>query len=130
MARLLLWTLPDPAATLRIWRHAVSDGTLLAFEGLSGGRLGAFRRQANDLVRRWQGLPPEHHRPYPPELSAHLRSATGPEALITSIEQAGWQGAELMPLDAVKFARRLRQRRLRPLLGVTQEYVMTGRSGR
>jgi SAM-dependent methyltransferase len=130
MARLLLWMLPDPAATLSIWRESVADGTLLAFEGLSGGRLGAFRRRAQDWTRRWQGLPPEHHRPFPTELSAHLRSSPrGPEALISFIEQAGWQGAQLMPLDAVKFARRTRQRRLRPLLGVTQEYVMTGRSG-
>jgi SAM-dependent methyltransferase len=129
MERLLLWTLPDPVATLSVWRDTVPSGPLLAFECRGGGRIAVARSMAWSLVRRLRGRPPEHHGPYPEALRTQL-SMRGPEAFISFIERSGWRDVEMMPLEAVKFARQIRQRRLGRVLGVTQEYAIRARSGR
>jgi SAM-dependent methyltransferase len=87
MERLLLWTLPDPAAALAAWRQVAPSRRLLAFEGLTAGRgyveaicararadapLGPDAAPSSRLVRcqhagapptdRWQGNPERSRR--------------------------------------------------------------------
>jgi len=128
MERLTLWTLPDPRSALRAWRAAAPQGKLLAFEGLKGRyrSLGSLRPRARTLLARVQRLTPEHHGPYPAELSGALPLAhePSPERLIDQIEAAGWRVPQLTRLRDVEFARRLPLSPLQRLLGVTPEYAI------
>ena len=132
MARLTLWTLPDPVSALRAWRAATPTGRLLAFEGLKTGResVDSLRRRGRTLLARVQRLPAEHHAPYPAELSSALPLAhdPSPERLIEQVEAAGWRVPQLTRLRDVEFARRLALPPLERLLGVTPEYVIVARA--
>jgi SAM-dependent methyltransferase len=132
MARLTLWTLPDPVSALSAWRAAAPDGRLLAFEGLWSGRghVDALRRRGRRLVNSWRGLPAEHHAPYPAELSLKLPLAhdPSPQRSIERIEAAGWRVPQLTRLRDVEWARVLAVPPLERLLGVTPEYAIRARA--
>ncbi|MEX2457643.1 MAG: class I SAM-dependent methyltransferase [Actinomycetota bacterium] len=106
--RHLVWTLPDPVATLRAWREVAPRAVLL--EGLWGraGALHGMRRRALDLVRRAYGVPDDHHAEYDTDLRAALPFGRGltPEALVEAAARAGWRRFRVDRLQEVEAARR------------------------
>ena len=106
--RHLVWTLPDPVATLRAWREVAPRAVLL--EGLWGraGALHGIRRGALDLVRRAYGIPDDHHAEYDPDLRAALPLGRGltPQALVDAAARAGWRRFRVDRLGEVEDARR------------------------
>jgi SAM-dependent methyltransferase len=128
MARLTLWTLPDPGAALEAWKAVAPEGRLLIFDGLWShrDRLESARRRGRTLLHSWKRRPPEHHAPYPEELAVCLPLADdpSPERSIELIEAAGWQTPRLTRLRDVEFARGLALSSLERLLGVTPEYAI------
>jgi SAM-dependent methyltransferase len=108
MERHLIWTVPDPVATLRAWREAAPRTVL--FEGLWGrsGALHGLRRRALDAVRRAYGIPDDHHADYEPDLRAALPFGGGltPEALAEAAARAGWRRFRVDRLREVEAARR------------------------
>jgi SAM-dependent methyltransferase len=129
MERLLLWTLPDPAAALAAWRDVAPGGRLIAFEGLMGVRdyVEGIKRRGRAKLRRLRRLPPAHHAPYSSELGKHLPLLQDPSPgkLIEVVEEAGWAPARLERLRDVEWARLLALPPLERLLGVTPEYAIT-----
>ncbi|MDQ3913315.1 MAG: class I SAM-dependent methyltransferase, partial [Actinomycetota bacterium] len=61
--RLLLWTLPDPEATVGAWRHVAPGGRLVCFEGVWGAadKVEALRGRGRRYLHRLLRRPPEHH---------------------------------------------------------------------
>lgn len=128
MERHLLWTLPDPVATLRAWRDVAPGGTVLLFEGLWGGAdpvervRGRLRATINRMLRR----PPGHHAHYPPEVLAALPlvDATTPARVSAVMEQAGFRAPRLERLRDVEWARTLALPVAERTLGVAPNYVV------
>lgn len=125
--RLMLWTLPDPAAALRAWRQVTAPGgRLLAFESMwtAAGYGESVRRRARKLMRR--GVTPEHHAPYPDDLIQRLPLVREPSPgrFIAEIEAAGWRNPRLARLRDVEFGRLVALPALEQLFGVTPQYVI------
>ncbi|MBV9452982.1 MAG: class I SAM-dependent methyltransferase [Rubrobacter sp.] len=62
--RHLVWTLPDPAATLMTWRSAASTDRLILFESAWGSAAEpheALKAWARTKLRRLRRIPPPHH---------------------------------------------------------------------
>jgi hypothetical protein len=111
MERHVVWTLPEPVATLRHWRQVA--GRLVLFEGL-WGRTDPLRRAADraaDAARRLMRTPPDHHAPYPEDVFAHLPLArqSSPGPMIEAVFDAGWTGARIKRLRDVEWAARLHE---------------------
>src|SRR6266508_95788 len=71
--RHVLWTQPDPEATLRAWRGVAPIGRLVMYEALrapSAAR--AVRLRLARAARRVLRTAPEHHAEYDPEVLAAL----------------------------------------------------------
>ena len=128
MERHLLWTLPDPMATLRAWRAAAPGGRLVAIESLWGDAdpLEALRARAWKQVGRWRGTAPDHHGPYPDEVRGALPLGTGthPRAVAGLVAEAGWVAPRLVRLRDVEWASTLEQRLPERLLGVTPRFAV------
>ena len=110
MERHLLWTLPDPTATLRRWRAAAPRGRLVLVEGLWGDLdpLERVRVASRDVLRRMRRTPPDHHGHYPPEVRARLPFGTGtpPADVVRVVSSAGWRAPRLLRLRDVEWAER------------------------
>lgn len=105
--RHLMWTLPDPKATLTAWRD-VAD-RLVLLEGLTGGAAylpDRLRQRGRALVSRFRRDPPAHHAEYASEVRARLPLAGGttPERLVSLVEESGWGPARLVRLRDVEWA--------------------------
>jgi SAM-dependent methyltransferase len=126
--RHLLWTLPDPGATLAAWRAAAPAGRLVLFEGLWGESdpVEALRGQAREGLRRLRGEPDHHHGSYDPETVAELPLARGthPDRLVELVEAAGWGPARLERLRDVEWAELLQLPASARLLGVTPRFAV------
>jgi SAM-dependent methyltransferase len=111
MERHVVWTLPEPVATLRHWRQVA--GRLVLFEGLWGRTDPLWRTadRAADAARRLMGTPPDHHAPYPDDVFAHLPLArqSSPGPMIEAVFDAGWTGARIKRLRDVEWAARLHE---------------------
>jgi SAM-dependent methyltransferase len=126
--RNLLWTLPDPAGTLRAWREANPAARLVSFGGIWGSadpwdRLLASARR---LAGRLKGHEPAHHQPYSDQILSALPLGSGvsPGQEIELALAAGWPHPRLMRLRDVEWAEARTLGPLERLLGVTPRYVV------
>ncbi len=108
--RHVLWTAPDPVASLRAWREAAPEGRVVLFEGRVGLRrpAGRAKEAAIQVVRRIYGMPPDHHAPYDPEILSALPLARldSPRPIIEAAFEAGWRAVRLYRLRDVEWAQR------------------------
>jgi SAM-dependent methyltransferase len=107
-SRHLLWTLPDPVATLRRWRAAAPRGRLVLVEGVWGqgqSALDRVRSSGRRLARRLSPAPAGHHAEYDPVVAAALPFGRGlsPERLVELVERAGWRNIRLHRLRDVEW---------------------------
>jgi len=106
--RHLIWTVPDPVATLAAWRRIAPRAVL--FEGLWGrqGALHGLRRATIHAVRRAYRVPDDHHDEYPADLRARLPLAGGMavDLLVEAAARAGWRRSRVVRLREVEDARR------------------------
>lgn len=108
--RHLLWTLPDPGATLRAWRTAAPGGRLVVIESIWGlvDPAERVRARARTALRWLRSTPPDHHGEYPAEVRAGLPYGTGtpPAAVVREVAEAGWPAPRLVRLRDVEWAER------------------------
>ena len=107
--RHLVWTLPDPAATLARWREAAPTGRLVLFESAWGRAAHpgeAFKARGREMVRRLRGVPSAHHGHYPGAVLAALPYGSGitPGELIELAESGGWPSTRIERLRDVEWA--------------------------
>jgi SAM-dependent methyltransferase len=106
--RHVLWTAPDPVASLRAWREVAPGGRVVLFEGAWGGAGPAARAReaAIEVVRRFYGMSPDHHAPYDPEILSALPLARldSPRPIIEAAFEAGWRAVRLYRLRDVEWA--------------------------
>ncbi len=110
--RHVLWTMPDPFATLRAWREAVRPGgRLVLLEAIFGGDdvAARVRRGTAEVVKRALSVPESHHAPYPEDVIASLPFSrlTSAAPVIAAVYQAGWRSAQIARLRDIEWARRL-----------------------
>jgi SAM-dependent methyltransferase len=113
MERHLVWTLPDPIATLRAWRDVTSaEGRLVMFEGVWGRSdlASRLRHDAAERARTALGVPEDHHSPYPDDVLARLPLARlpSPEPVLDAASSAGWRAVRFRRLRDVEWAARTR----------------------
>jgi SAM-dependent methyltransferase len=108
MERLVLWTLPDPAAALAAWRAAAPRARLALIESSWGNLTGIdkLRAGARIAANRLRHTPPAHHGDYSEEVLSALPHAGGlpPEAAIELVRASGWGQARLVRLRDVEWA--------------------------
>jgi len=133
--RHVLWTLPDPVATLRAWRDVAPTGRLLLFESAWGTTDGLerIRRTAQDLLARAASRRPPpsgHHAEYPRSLreAMPLGLGTTPDTVATVASEAGWAAPRLYRLRDVEWAMTLRQPLPERLLGVAPRFAIVAGS--
>jgi len=118
MERHLMWTLPDPAGTLRAWRRAVPDGRVVLYEGIWRPQdpVGRLKGRVAELLRRMLQVPHDHHGEYDPDLleSLPLARRMAPAAVLEVLSQAGFGRVRIERLRDVEWARLLAEH---PLLG-------------
>ena len=106
--RHVLWTAPDPVASLRAWREVAPGGRVVLFEGAWGaaGPAARAREAAIEVVRRFYGMSPDHHAPYDPEILSALPLARldSPRPIIEAAFEAGWRAVRLNRLRDVEWA--------------------------
>lgn len=107
--RHLLWTLPDPAATLAAWRAVAPGGRLAVFEGIwgDGDPVEALRRRGRGVVRKFARTNNGHHDDYPQALrrAMPLSGGTTPDDVVTAVTEAGWGPTCLTRLGDVEWTR-------------------------
>jgi SAM-dependent methyltransferase len=105
----LVWTLPDPEATIRAWRDAAPSGRLILFEsawGTAATGLESLRATLHRTVKQLRGLPDHHHAPYPADLLAALPHGSGltPDTLAAHAVAGGWPAVRVERLRDVEWA--------------------------
>jgi SAM-dependent methyltransferase len=132
MERHLLWTLPDPEGSLRAWRGAAPDGTLVLVEAVWGGAdpLEQARVRVRRQLRRLRGGSPDHHAEYPDDLRAALPLGRGPDpsTLVELVASAGWQRTRIVRLADVEWAERADLPMPERLVGVAPRFALTANS--
>jgi SAM-dependent methyltransferase len=113
--RHVLWTMPDPFATLGAWRTVAGPGgRLVLFETIFGSDdvVARVRRRGAEELRRVLGIADTHHAPYPDDVLASLPFSrmTSPAPVVAAVYQAGWRSARIARLRDVEWARRLQTR--------------------
>ncbi|MDQ6781882.1 MAG: class I SAM-dependent methyltransferase [Actinomycetota bacterium] len=132
MERHLVWTLPDPAATLAAWRTAAPLGRLVLFENLwpSADAVEALLEGARGLLRRFRRSPDDHHGAYPSSVAQALPLGPGthPSALVETAREAGWPDPWMERLRDVDWSSSLELPLPERLLGVRPRFVVASRS--
>lgn len=104
--RHVLWTVPDPVATLRAWRSVTRPGgRLVLLEGSWGGD-GAFVALADlaaQMIERLYGMDDHHHAEYP-DLALPLEGVSSPAPFLEAVAAAGWERLRLGRLRDVEWA--------------------------
>jgi SAM-dependent methyltransferase len=113
MERHVVWTLPDPAGTLRAWRDVTATGgRLVLFEGVWGRSdlISKVRHGTAERARAALGIPDDHHAPYPDDVLATLPLARlpSPEPVLEAAALAGWSAVRFRRLRDVEWAARVR----------------------
>lgn len=127
--RHVVWTLPDPVATLDTWRAAAPKGRLLLFEsawGSAGGTREALRARLRTAVRKVQSVPPAHHSSYSPGMLGALPFGTGVSAdtLVELTQSSAWGTARVERLRDVEWSIVQARTGVDRLLGATPSYVV------
>jgi hypothetical protein len=129
MERHLVWTLPDPRATLAGWRAVAPYGRLVLVEGLWGqvDPLEMARSKVRELIRRARRVPGDHHAPYSPEITSALPFGHGthPSALIEVVAASGWPDPWIERLRDVEWAATISLPLPERLIGVPPRFVVT-----
>ncbi len=107
--RHLVWTLPDPGATLARWREAAPAGRVVLFESAWGSAAHpseALKARAREILRRLRGTPAAHHGDYPSGVLATLPYSSGiaPGELVELVESSGWRSTRIERLRDVEWA--------------------------
>jgi SAM-dependent methyltransferase len=128
MERHLLWTLPDPLATLGAWRGAAPGGRLVVVESVWGGvdPVEALRGRGRDWLRRRRNVAPDHHGPYPDAVRAALPlgSGTHPRVVASMVAEAGWVNPRLVRLRDVEWATTLELDVVERFFGVAPRFAI------
>jgi len=130
MERHLLWTLPDPRATLAAWRAAAPTGRLVLAETLWGSvdRTERLRTKARRARRRLTpgAEQPEHHAEYTADMrrSLPLQGGTTPTRLVELAVQAGWTVPRVERLRDIEWAERRELPAVDRLIGVTPRFAV------
>lgn len=135
MERHVVWTLPEPRATLDTWRAAAPDGRLLLFEsawGAGADPLAALQARLRSTVRKLKKAPPHHHGSYSPEMVDALPHGTGvsADALVELVQSSAWGPPRVERLRDVEWSIVQGASGIEGLLGVTSRYVVIAGSGR
>lgn len=107
--RHLVWTLPDPVATLMAWRTVAPSGRLVLFESTWGSAADLYeapKAWARTKLGRLRKTPPAHHGDYPREVRAALPLGDGvpPGKLVEVVESSGWEPAHLERLLDIEWS--------------------------
>lgn len=94
--RHVVWTLPDPDATLGAWHRVARSGRLVLFETRWGTAAAGWERTRARLRHGLAGMlrrGHDHHAPYPEGARRALPFAEGtpPQALASAAARAGWR---------------------------------------
>lgn len=129
MERHLLWTLPDPVATLKAWRAAAPSGRLVVIEGVWGDadRGEAVRGKARHLLGRVRGRTNDHHAPYESAVLSELPLGRGtpPSKVVEAVAASGWPDPWLERLRDVEWASAVGLPMPERLLGVAPHFAVT-----
>lgn len=128
--RHLLWTLPDPSATMRGWREAAPGAKLVLFESMWGDAVDpteAIWVSGRKLFRRLRGTPSNHHAEYPPDVRRRLPLGNGtrPEVLVDMLLTAGWRNPRLERMADVEWAARIGLGQIDYWMGVTPRFTLS-----
>ncbi len=110
--RHVLWTVPDPASTLRAWRSVTRPGgRLVLLEGSWGGDgpFVALTDLATQVLERVYGIAGHHHAEYPDDLLLPLEGVSSPAPFLDAVAEAGWERLRLGRLRDVEWAIERRQ---------------------
>jgi SAM-dependent methyltransferase len=126
--RLVLWTLPHPAASVAAWRRAAPGGRLVCFEGVWGvaDKIEALRGRSRRYLHRLLRRPPEHHGALDRSILDQLPFHQGmsPNSAVEVVEAGGWRSVRLERLRDVEWARAMMLPPLERILGVTPEFAV------
>lgn len=127
LERHLVWTLPDPGATLARWREAAPAGRLVLFESAWGSAAHpseALKARGRELLRRVRGTPAAHHGGYPSSVLTALPYGSGiaPGELVELVESSGWRSTRIERLRDVEWAMTRALPHPERLLGATAPY--------
>jgi SAM-dependent methyltransferase len=129
MERHLIWTLPDPAGTLRAWRKVAPMGRLVLVEGLWGDvdPVEGLRSTGRRALRKLRRRADDHHGSYSTEVAAALplSGGTHPSDLIELVTRAGWPDPWFERLRDVEWAATVSLPLPERLLGVPPRFVIT-----
>lgn len=130
VSRHLLWTLPDPVNTLRSWRAAAPQGTLLLLESLWGNAADPVERgrvRVGGWLRQLRGSRHGHGGHYDAAMRATLPLADGatPEILIDVVTTAGWRWPRVERLVDIEWAMSRQLPMPDRLLGVHTTFAVT-----
>jgi len=107
--RHLVWTLPEPRATLEAWHESAPSGRVVLLESIWGAAERPeekLRSAARDVLKWLRKVPPDHHGQYAPELLFELPFGSGasPEMLVSLVESTSWGSARVERLRDVDWA--------------------------
>lgn len=127
--RHVVWTLPDPVATLDTWRAAAPEGRLLLFGSAWGNAADpreALRARLRTTMRRLKGVPSDHHESYSPEMVDALPHGTGisAEQLVELVRSSHWGPPRVERLRDVEWSTVQAGSGIERLLGATPRYVV------
>jgi SAM-dependent methyltransferase len=125
--RHVVWTLPDPAATVTRWRKAAPTGRLVLFESAWGSAAHpseALKARGREMLRRLRRTPSAHHDAYPTSVRGALPfgSGIGPGELVELAESGGWPSTRIERLRDVEWAATRALALPDRLLGATAPY--------
>src|SRR4029077_5218818 len=106
--RHVVWTLPEPAAALAVWRRAAPGGRLILLEGTWAGEgpFGRVAHSAASLLERVWSIPSHHHGAYPPDVLTRLplASSSSPRPFLDAATAGGWRDVRVYRLRDVEWA--------------------------
>ena len=125
-ARLLVWMLPDPAATLAAWRRVAPLGRLAVFEGLWGSAdpAQARRQQARAALARLRRTPAHHHSTDDPQIKQLFSDGARPDDICAAVSAGGWPAVRLERLRDVEWTQLIALPPAERLLGTVPWYAV------
>lgn len=111
--RHLVWTLPEPEATLEAWHQVAPGGRLILLESIWGAAADAepgerARQRGRAVLHRLMRRPDDHHAEYGQDLIASLPLGRGtrPDDVVALVAATSWGQPRLERLVDVEWATR------------------------